>query len=158
MQQAKSISIFNRLNDFETSSTQKATKYIQMKNKPVLFDAACILSISGSSIGFLSMFTAAIFFQETVTRITKITNITATEKLSPLYFAILGVAFAFSLMGAIKLYRTQKTGLYFYLAAQTAVVFLPVFWIDKNSFSVTNAIFTILFAAVYIFNFKFLKN
>ncbi|MFY9152900.1 MAG: hypothetical protein WAO52_12845 [Prolixibacteraceae bacterium] len=129
-----------------------------MKNKPILFEAACIFSISGSSIGFLSMFIAAIFFQETTKIITGITNFTATENLNPLYFALLGVAFAFSLMGALKLYRTQKTGLYFYLAAQVIIMTLPVFWLGSHSFSVTNAIFTFIFASVYLFNFKILKN
>lgn len=129
-----------------------------MKNKPVLFDAACIFSISGSGIGFISMFIAAFFFHETIEKITLVTNVTATENLSPLYFALNGVAFAFSLIGAIKLYRTQKTGLYFYLVAQAAVMILPLIWMGTESFSVINAIFTVLFAVVYLFNFKILKN
>ena len=105
-----------------------------MKDKPILFEAACIFSILGSGIGFLSMFFAALFFQFTTGLITQITNITATEQLSPLYFSLLGVALAFSLIGAIKLYRMQKNGLFFYILAQAAVMFLPVFWLGSNSF------------------------
>lgn len=129
-----------------------------MKKKPILFEAACVFSILGSGIGFLSMFIAAIFFDATVNKITQFTNITATEKLTPIYFATLGVVFALSLVGAIKLYRTQKSGLYFYLLAQAMVMILPVIWLSPDSFSVTNAIFALLFSGVYLFYFKILKN
>ena len=129
-----------------------------MKKKPLFFEAACILSIIGSSLGFLGMFISTFFFKLVTEKITLITNITATEKLSPVYFALLGTAFCVSLIGAIKLNRMQKSGLYFYLVAQTVVMFLPVFWLGNNSFSTTNAIFTLLFSGIYILHFKLLKG
>jgi hypothetical protein len=119
--------------------------------------AACIFSIIGSSIGFAGMFISTFFFKLVTAKITQLTDITATEKLSPLYFALLGSAFCLSLIGAIKLYRMQRMGLFYYLAAQAVIMFLPVFWLGKNSFSVTNAIFTALFAGVYVFYFRQLK-
>jgi hypothetical protein len=128
-----------------------------MKKKPILFESACIFSIIGSSIGFISMFISTVFFRLVTEKITSITNITATEKLSPLYFAMLMSAFCISMVGAIKLYRTQRAGLYFYLTAQTVVMFLPVFWLGSNSFSVTNAIFTLIFSGVYLANFRITK-
>jgi len=130
----------------------------QMKEKPLLFESACIFSIAGSSIGFLSMLIATVFFIPVTEKITQLTNITATEKLSPIYFAILMAAFSISLAGAIKLYRLQKAGLYFYLIAQSFVLFMPVIWLGSNSFSVTNSIFTILFSGAYLFHYKILKN
>jgi hypothetical protein len=66
-------------------------------------------------------------------------------------------AFSVSLAGAIKLYRLQRAGLYFYLAAQAMIMFLPVFWLGSNSFSTTNAIFTLIFAGVYLYYYRITK-
>jgi len=129
-----------------------------MKKTPILFESACIFSIIGSSIGFISMFISTFFFRVVTEKITSITNITATEKLSPVYFAMLMAAFSISLAGAIKLYRLQRTGLYFYLTAQALILFLPVVWLGSHSFSTTNAIFTLIFSGVYVYYFKLLKG
>lgn len=128
-----------------------------MKKKPILFESASIFSIIGSSIGFISMFISTFFFRIVTEKITSITNITATEKLSPLYFAMLMAAFSVSLAGAIKLYRMQRAGLYFYLMAQAMILFLPVFWLGANAFSATNAIFTLIFAGVYLYYYRITK-
>ena len=129
-----------------------------MKKKPILFESACVFSMIGSSIGFMSMFISTFFFRIVSEKISSITNITATEKLSPLYFAMLMAAFSISLAGAIKLCRMQRVGLYFYLSAQALVMFLPVFWLGSHAFSTTNAIFTLIFAGIYVANFKLLKD
>lgn len=128
-----------------------------MEKKPILFESACIFSIIGSGIGFISMFISTFFFRVVTEKITSITNITATEKLSPLYFAMLMAAFSISLVGAIKLYRMQRAGLYFYLTAQAMVMFLPVFWLGNQAFSTTNAIFTLIFSGVYLANVRITK-
>lgn len=128
-----------------------------MKKKPILFESACIFSIAGSSIGFIGMFIATFFFKTVAGKITSVTNITATEKLSPVYFALLMAAFSISLAGAIKLYRLQRSGFYFYLAAQLMILFLPVFWMGSQAFSTTNAIFTLIFASVYLYYFRVLR-
>jgi len=128
-----------------------------MREKPLFYESACIFSIVGSSIGFISMFISTFFFRIVTEKITLITNVTATEKLSPLYFALLMAAFSISLTGAIKLYRMQRTGLYFYLTAQAIILFLPVFWLGSNAFSVTNAIFTLIFSGVYLYYYRITK-
>lgn len=125
-----------------------------MQKKPLLFEAACIFSIAGSSIGFVSMFIATFFFSAVTEKITLLTNSTATEKLSPIYFALLMAAFSVSLTGAIKLFRMQRIGIYFYLAAQATILFLPVFWLGSNALSVSNAIFTLIFASVYLYYYR----
>jgi len=125
-----------------------------MQNKPIVYESACIFSIIGSSLGFICMFISTFFFSFVTEKITSVTNITATEKLSPIYFALLMTAFSISLAGAIKLYRLQRIGLYFYLAAQLLILFLPVFWLGNLAFSTTNAIFTATFASIYIYYFR----
>lgn len=122
-----------------------------MEKKPLLYESACIFSIAGSSIGFIGMLISTVFFKTVTEKIVEFTNITAAERLSPLYFALLMAAFSISLTGAIKLYRMQRAGLYFYITAQTMILFLPVIWLGSNAFSVTNAIFTVLFSGIYIY-------
>jgi len=129
-----------------------------MEKKPVLYEAACIFSIIGSSIGFIMMFVATFFFSSVTEKIRQLTNLTATEKLSPIYFAMLMAAFSISLAGAIKLYRMQRVGIYFYLTAQSIILFLPIIWLGNNAFSVTNVIFTLIFSGVYLANYKLLKD
>jgi hypothetical protein len=129
-----------------------------MQKKPLLFEAACIFSIIGSSIGFVSMFITTFFFSAVTEKITMLTNSTATEKLSPIYFALLMAAFSVSLAGAIKLLRMQRIGFYFYISAQATILFLPVFWLGANALSASNSIFTILFSGVYLAYFRILKN
>ena len=125
-----------------------------MQNKPIVFESACIFSIIGSSLGFIAMFISTFFFRFVTGKITSVTNITTTEKLSPIYFALLMATFSVSLAGAIKLYRLQRAGLYFYLVAQLLILFIPVFWLGNQAFSSTNAIFTATFASIYIYYFR----
>jgi len=125
-----------------------------MKNKPLFYESACVFSIIGSSIGFISMFIATFFFSFVTEKIRSVTNLTSTEKLTPVYFALLMAAFSVSLTGAIKLYKMQRVGLYFYVSAQLIILFLPVIWLGSNAFSVTNSIFTLLFSGVYLYYFR----
>jgi hypothetical protein len=128
-----------------------------MKEQPLVFKSACIFSIAGSSIGFLSMLFSTVFFRFVTEKISLLTNITATEHLSPVYFACLMAAYSVSLAGVIKLYRLQRSGLYFYLMAQAMIMFLPVIWLGSNAFSSTNAIFTLLFSGIYLFHYRLLN-
>jgi len=124
-----------------------------MKKHPILFEAVCIFSIIGSSIGFITMAIATFFFDSTLEEITAITNISAAERLSPLYFAIYMGLYCLSLVGAIRIYQQKLSGLLFYLAAQISILILPVIWLGSSAFSSTNTIFTTLFGMVYIMYF-----
>ena len=125
-----------------------------MEKKPILYEGACLFSLMGSSIGILYTLITVVFFNFMMEKVVQVTNITATEHLSQLYFALLMAAFSISLAGVIKLYRMQRAGLYLYLVAQAMILFIPVIWLGSNAFSVTNTIFTILFSGVYIYYFK----
>ena len=125
-----------------------------MEKKTIWYEGACIFSIIGSSLGFIGMFITGLFFKSITEKIISVTNITATEKLSPLYFALLMVAFCISLVGAINLYSLKRSGLYFYITAQLVIAILPVIWIGPNSFSVMNAFFALLFSGVYLIHYR----
>lgn len=128
-----------------------------MTNKPTLFEAACLLSIAGGLLGFISLLSASIFFETAVGYIVKFSNIRAADKLSPMYLALIAGIHLMSFSGALLLYRLRKAGLYLYLAAQVMLMFVPVFWLGSNAFSVTNSIFVILFSGVYLWNSSILK-
>lgn len=125
--------------------------------KPRFFESACIFSMIGSSLGLVMMMIATIFYSTVTEKIRMITDLTSTEKLSPVYFAFLMSGFAVSLAGAIKLYRWQRNGLFLYLPAQLFILFLPVIWMGSPAFSVTNAIFTLMFSSVYLWHFPKLQ-
>lgn len=128
-----------------------------MEKKPILFEGACVFSLLGSSIGFIAMLLAAVFFQYVSQKIVMLTNYTAADGLSPLYFAILMVSYCLSLAGVIKLYHLQRSGLYLYLLAQAMILLIPVIVLGFNALSVMNFIFTILFSTVYIFYYRHLS-
>ena len=128
-----------------------------MGKKPIFYEAACIFSIIGSCIGIISMLIPTLFFRFSIEKITQFTNITATEKLSPTYFALLTILFCISLTGAIKLYKMQRTGIFIYLCAQLFILLIPVVWLGSNAFSMTNAVFTSIFSVIYIFNYRITK-
>lgn len=128
-----------------------------MEKKPLLYESACVFSILGSSIGFAGAFAATFFFKAVTQKITSLTNITSTEKLTPFYFAIFGALFCISLIGAIKLFAKQRSGLYFYLSAQILLILVPVLWLGGNAFSSINAIFTLLFSGIYLYYFRITK-
>ncbi|HET6559702.1 MAG TPA: hypothetical protein VFG54_20420 [Prolixibacteraceae bacterium] len=128
-----------------------------MEKKPILFEGACVFSFLGSSIGVVAMLLSAVFFQYVSQKIVMLTNYTAADSLSPLYFVLLMASYSLSLVGVIKLYRMQRTGLYFYLLAQAMIFIIPVLVLGSNALSVVNVIFTILFPAVYIFYYRHLS-
>lgn len=128
----------------------------EIRVKPMLFESACIFSFLGSTIGLLYMSSFALFFDDMYKAIGKFTSFTSLEDLTPLYFANLMVGYTISLAGVIQLYRMQRSGLYFYLAAQLMILVLPLLWRGLDTLSVTNIIFTLLFSGIYIYHYRLL--
>lgn len=129
----------------------------EVRVKPLLFESACIFSFLGSIIGLLYMLSFALFFDDMYRIVGKLTSFTSLEPLNPMYFAILMVAYVLSLAGVIKLYRMQRTGLYFYLTAQLMLLIFPLIWMGMDALSLTNIIFTLLFSGIYIYNYRLLE-
>ena len=121
------------------------------------FTALCILTFTGSGLGFFLYFFAALFFKQASEFIIKYSNWSSVEAISPVYFTALMALMAISLTGAIRMWKFHRDGFFLYIFAQLCVLFLPVIWIDWKSFSDTNAIFTGIFIIGYVLNFKRLK-
>ena len=129
-----------------------------MNKRPVVFSAACILSFIGSGLATLLFLTIALFYNFSADKIIEITNELSMESTSRLYFLLLAIAHLFSLTGVVALWKYRKNGFFLYVFAQTIVILLPVFFLGKNSFSVTNAVFTTVFICIYFFYYRWIKN
>ncbi len=125
--------------------------------RPPFLSALCILTFIGSTIGFIAYFLASIFFERTSKLIIKYSSWHSVDAISPLYFTVLMVLFAFSLTGAIRIWKFHKDGFYLYILSQFLILFLPAIWIDWNAFSATNAIITGIFVVGYGLNWEYLK-
>ena len=127
------------------------------KNRPPFLSALCILTFTGSTIGFIGYFLASLFFERTSELIIEYSSWHSVDAISPLYFTILMTLFAFSLTGAIRMWKLHRDGFYLYVFSQLVILFLPAIWIDWNSFSVVNAIFTAVFILGYGWNWRRLR-
>jgi hypothetical protein len=127
------------------------------KKRPDFLSALCILTFIGSSLAFVSYFLASVFFEKSVEIIIKYSSWSSVEQISPLYFTALMVLYAFSLTGAIRMWKQHRGGFYLYTLAQLIILFLPVIWVDSQAFSVTNTIFTGIFIVGYGWNLKWMK-
>jgi hypothetical protein len=126
----------------------------RLKDQPLLFASAIMLSLIGGSTGLLLFWGAALFFKPVKEAITGVTNLTAMDQASPLYFVLFGALCLLSAIGVLKMKKWQKTGFFFYLAAQASMIFLPAIWLDWNAFSVANTIFTSVFVFIYLSFFR----
>jgi hypothetical protein len=124
--------------------------------RPPLLSALCVLTFIGSSIGFTGYFLAALFFEKASELIIEFSAWHTVNAISSLYLTLIMVAFAVSLIGAIRMWKLHRDGFLIYTLAQLAILFIPVFWVNWNSFSVTNAIFTSIFIAGYGLNLKWM--
>ena len=129
----------------------------KLKDQPLLFASAIILSLIGGSLGILLFGGTALFFTAAKEAVTSVTNLTAMDRISPLYFILLGSLCLLSLLGVLKMKNWQKAGFFFYLAAQLALLFVPVLWLGWNAFSVVNTIFTAIFLFIYVVFFRRMK-
>lgn len=125
--------------------------------RPYLLSALCILSFIGSGLAFVGYFLASVFFTTTSELIIKYSNWHSVEDISPLYFTIIMVLSAGSLIGAIRMWKLHRDGFLIYSISQILFIFLPVIWIGSYAFSVTGAIFTAIFIGGYALNWKWLK-
>ena len=119
--------------------------------------ALCILTFIGSGIAFIGYFAASVFFEQTKEIIVEYSSMYSTKGLSPLYFTALMALYALSLVGAIRIWKLHRDGLYLYILAQLIILFTPTIWIGWEAFSTTNAIFTAIFVIGYSMNLRHLK-
>ncbi len=130
---------------------------MENNKRPDLLSALCILTFLGSGFAFFGYFFASLFFDKASELIIKYSSWHSTDAISPLYFTTLMALYAVSLSGAIRLWKLHKDGFFIYSGAQIIILILPVVWINKDAFSVTNLIFTGIFILGYALNWKRLR-
>jgi len=80
--------------------------------RPPFLSALCLLTFIGSSIGFIGYFLVALFFEKSSELIVKYSSWHSTEVILPLYFTLLMALFAFSLTGAIRMWKLHRDGFF----------------------------------------------
>lgn len=126
-------------------------------HRPAFLSGVCLLSFIGSGMAFIAYFLASLFFDRTSELIIKYSSWNNTDEISSLYFTLLMALYAFSLIGAIRMWKLHKSGFYVYSISQIIILFQPALWINWQAFSVTNVIFTFIFIFAYFLNLKHLK-
>ncbi len=122
--------------------------------RPPLLSALCILTFIGSTTAFVGYFLAAVFFEQVGRLILQYSSWHSTETVSPLFFTLLMVFYAVSLIGAIRMWKLHRDGFLYYTVSQLAILLIPVIWVNWNAFSFTNLIFILVFITGYAFNLK----
>ena len=125
--------------------------------RPPLLSALCILTFVGSTIGFIGYFLASVLFEQTSELIIKYSSWHSVDAISPMYFTLLMALYAVSLIGAIRIWKFHRDGIFLYTISQLIILFLPTVWTSESTFSVANAIATGVFLIGYGINWKRLK-
>lgn len=127
-----------------------------MNRRPILYSSACILSFIGSGLAALAYFSASVYYNFISDWVISITNDLSIQGTSRYYFLLLALAHFLSLYAVISLWKFRKNAFYLYLVAQLSIMFLPVLFVGKNSFSVVNFIFTFVFTVAYFFYYRWI--
>ena len=130
---------------------------MEKQKRPTLLSTLCVMSFIGSGVAFLGYFIASLFFEEAIEAIVRFSSWHTTDKISPLYFTILMALNSFSLIGAIRIWKYHRDGMFIYLIAQLGILFFPSIWVGWEAFSYTNLIFTLIFIGGYFYHFRILK-
>jgi hypothetical protein len=126
--------------------------------RPPFLSALCALTFLGSGVMFVVYALASLFFEKASRIIIELSSWHTVEKISPIYFTILMVLNCLSLVGAIRMWKFHRDGLFIYTAAQLVLLFFPSVWLGWMAFSDTNAIFTTIFVVGYFLHWKVLKK
>lgn len=130
---------------------------MEKKERPSFLSALCILTFIGSGLAFFIYLFASLFFKKASDFIIQYSSWNSTDDINPFYFILLLSGYIISFFGALKMWRLNKTGLFFYIFSQLAILFLPVIWLGWSALSMTNTIFTIIFISGYSVHYKYLK-
>ena len=126
--------------------------------RPDFLSALCVLTFTGSSIAFVGYFLVSVFFEQSAEIIIKYSSWSSVDRISPLFFTALMTLYAFSLTGAIRMWKQHRDGFFLYSFAQLVILFLPVIWINSQAFSITNTVFTGIFILGYAMHWKWLHK
>jgi hypothetical protein len=128
--------------------------YMNKTERPLVLQALCLLSLTGSGGGIILYMLAAIFYGRAQEFIIKYSSMHTTETIPPLYFLVLAGFFSFSLFGVFKMWRLRKQGFFIYTAAQIFILVIPLIWLGKEAFSSAALIFTLVFVIAYASQYR----
>jgi len=135
-----------------------------MENKrPTLLTVLCILTFIGSGLNALAYLILAIASETMGETIKMIPGLAPLLGAGATVFAVLFVASASKVFGAIKMWNLSKRGLYIYISSEL-IASGASFWIVKDipeefggGVPTTSLIMTAVFIVLYAINIKHLK-
>ncbi len=139
------------------------------KNKrPVLLTVLCILTFIGSGVSFLAnsflFFTRdawIIAMEEGAFDVLKDTlEIEAIELLlevDPTYFLIQALLFAFSVTGAVLMWKLKKAGFHIYTVAQLLLLIIGKIYIPALPFPMIPLLIVLTFVTLYARNLRYMN-
>lgn len=131
--------------------------------RPTSLSMLCILTFIGSGISLLSsIFVISAF--DLIPDVIEQTKIPEAEQMLDLiiaagraFFAYMGILYAFSLAGAIMMWKLRKTGFHFYVSSQLLMLALPLIMIDGYQIPFSTILLTASFVLGYALNSRFMR-
>ena len=123
--------------------------------RPQMLSILCILTFIGSGLNvFSSLFIASFFdaFQVLAEEIGEKYGLPGMEiflSATPGFFLITALLYSGSVTGAIMMWRLRKVGFHLYTIAQILLLIAPMYFLNLQSPSVLDLIFTGLFIILY---------
>ena len=135
----------------------------QTRPSPVLLRILCVITFTGSGLGFLSYGIIGLihdFFNSNLSLIPDEQNRELIEMMlsaGRTFFFLNAALYAVSFAGAVLLWRLKKIGFHLYTASQLLLLILPLAYIKGFPMPGANIFLTILFIWGYSGFLKFMK-
>jgi hypothetical protein len=136
----------------------------QPTKRPTFLTVICILTFISSSVGMLVSLLIPIIAEplEEIIRSSpnfdevKMVDAITVLQAGGLFYTINFILLAFSLAGAILMFRLRKIGFHFYTSANIGSLFLPMIYLHQP-FNLYGLLITIGFVMMYAIHLKIMK-
>ena len=136
--------------------------------RPVLLTVLCILTFIGS--GLSSFANLLLFFYYDVIKnlfesgqfrfmegTVEMESFKLVMGITPVFFLFQGILYFISLLGAILMWKLNKTGFHFYAIAQILLLIIFELYVPGAPFPVIPLLISIIFILLYYRNLQFMK-
>ena len=136
--------------------------------RPVLLTVLCILTFIGSGLSFFA--NLLLFFLYDIIQgvfesgqlgfmegTVEMESFKMVMSIAPEFFLFQGILYFISLLGAMMMWKMNKTGFHFYAIAQILLLIIYEFYIPGAPFPVIPLLISIIFILLYYRNLQFMK-
>ena len=136
------------------------------ENKPEslnMLRILCILTFIGGGMQFISNLIVAIFYNQIIVVVKavsanlKLPGIELIIQARPLFFGVLAVFFAGSVIAAVYMWNLKKIGFHLYTTAQILIILSPMYYFHQQGPSFFDLILSGLFVFLYSRSLNMMK-